>query len=266
MTPPLIGHAPVGGLQVYYEIHGGPLDPARPPVVLLHGGMMSIETAFAGELLPKLAALHPVIAIEQQGHGHTADREGPAAIDRMVEDTAAVLRHLGVAQAHLLGHSLGAMIALGMAIAHPGLLRSVTAVSGTYNLDGMLPELVALQRGEIQAPSAALAPLLPTEQDFAAWKAQYDRSAPDPAAFDQVLAKLNAMLAGWQGWTPEQLRAISTPFLVVIGDNDFTRVEHAAEMARLIPGAQLAVLPGTTHMDIIRRGDWILPMMAARMG
>jgi hypothetical protein len=73
----LSGTAQVGGIPIYYEVHGGPLTAGRTPFVLLHGGLMTIETAFAGDLLPKLSALAPTVAIESQGHGHTPDRPGP---------------------------------------------------------------------------------------------------------------------------------------------------------------------------------------------
>jgi pimeloyl-ACP methyl ester carboxylesterase len=261
------GYATVDGLRVYYELHGGAPNAGKTPIVLLHGGVMSIDTAFADDLLPRFARTRPVIAIEQQGHGHTADRDGPPEVNRMVDDTAGVLAHLGVKQAHFVGHSLGGMISTGMAIRHPNLVRSVTALSSTYTLDGMLPELVKMQRDDpAHQPSADLIPLLPTEADFAAWQASYQRNAPDPAAFDRVLAKLNKMLAEWKGWTQAQLRAVRAPVLLVIGDNDFVRIEHAAEMARLIPGAQLAVLPGTTHMSILQRGAWLSPLIEARLG
>lgn len=259
------GYAPVDGLRVYYELHGPPLSAGQPPIVLLHGGMMAIETAFAKDLLPRFARKRSVIAIEQQGHGHTADRDGPADVTRMVDDTAGVLAHLKVRDAHFVGHSMGGMITLGTAIRHPRLVRTATAISTGYTLDGMLPELVEMQRNPAHKPSPEIIPLLPTEADFKAWAAHYQRTAPNPAAFEKVLAKLNAMLANWKGWSQAELRAIRVPMLVVIGDNDFTRIEHAAEMARLIPGAQLAVLPGTTHMNIIERGAWIEPMLEARI-
>lgn len=260
------GYATVDGLRVYYEVHGGRLDGGKTPIVLLHGGMMAIETAFAEDLLPRFARTRPVIAIELQGHGHTGDRDGPITVDQMVEDAAGVLAHLKVKQADLFGHSLGGMISMGMAIRHPGVVRSAIALSSTYTLEGMLPELVKMQRDDpTHQPSAELVPLLPTEADFAAWRAHYERNAPDPSAFDRVLAKLNKMLAEWKGWTPAELRAVRVPVLLAIGDNDFVRIEHAAEMARLIPGAQLAVLPGTTHMNIIKRGAWLEPLINARL-
>jgi pimeloyl-ACP methyl ester carboxylesterase len=259
------GYAPVSGLRVYYEVHGGPLSADRTPLVLLHGGAMTIETSFPPELISRFTASRPVIAIEQQCHGHTGDRKGPATINRMVDDTAGVLARLGVKQADFLGHSLGGLIATGMAIRHPDQVRSVTTLGAFYVLAGMLPELVRMQRDPSVQPSAALIPLLPSESDFAAWRASYERSNPDPKSFDRSLAKLNAMLAIWPGWSEAELRSIRATFLLVIGDNDFVRIEHAAAMKRLIAGAQLAVLPGTTHMGIGKRQDWWGPMMEARL-
>jgi pimeloyl-ACP methyl ester carboxylesterase len=258
------GYATVDGLKVYYEIHGGPLTRGTP-LVLLHGGMLSIETGFPPELIASLARKQPVIAIEQQGHGHTADRAEAHSVERMVADTVGVLRSLGVRRTDAIGHSMGGMIAVGLAIRHPELVRSLTAISATYSLDGMLPELVTMQRNPAHQPSAELIPLLPSAEHFASWQAHYKRAAPDPAAFEKVLGKLNSMLTGWKGWTEAELRSIRAPTLLIIGDNDFTRIEHAAEMKRLIPGAQLAVLPGTMHMSIMERGAWIEPMLAARL-
>jgi pimeloyl-ACP methyl ester carboxylesterase len=260
------GYASVNGLRVYYEVHGGPLSADRIPLVLLHGGAMTIETSFSPELIARFTAGRPVIAIEQQCHGHTGDRKGPATINRMVEDTSGVLARLGVKQADFLGHSLGGLIATGMAIRHPDQVRSVTALGTFYVLAGMLPELARMQRDPSVQPSAALIPLLPTEADFAAWRASYERSNPDPKSFDRSLAKLNAMLALWPGWSEAELRSIRAKYLLVIGDNDFVRIEHAAATKRLVAGAELAVLPGTTHMGLIQRVAWWGPMMEARLG
>ncbi len=259
------GYVNVSGLRVYYEVHGGPLAAGVDPLVLLHGGAMTIETAFPPDLISNLSNTRPVIAIEQQAHGHTGDRKGPITLNRMVDDTSGVLKQLGVKRADFLGHSLGGLIATGMAIRHPEQVRGVTTLSAFYVLNGMLPELVRMQRGGAEPPSAQLAPLLPTEGDFAAWRASYERSNPDPKAFDRSLARLNSMLALWPGWSETEMRSIRAPFLVVIGDNDFVRIEHAATMKRLIPGAQLAVLPGVTHMDSIKHVDWWGPMMDARL-
>ena len=257
------GTVNIDGLGVHYELHGRTLAPGATPIVLLHGGSMTIETAFKQELVERFSRARPVIAIEQQGHGHTADRPGPMTVDRMVADTAAVLTHLKVARADLLGHSLGGIIATGMAIRHSAHVRSVTTLGAPYKLDGFLPDIVRMQLDPTIEPPPALIPLLPTEADFAAWRASYKRGAPDPTAFDATLGRLNTMLAKWPGWTEAELRSVHVPFLVAVGDNDFVRIEHAIEMARLIPNARLAILPSTTHMGIAKRSAWLPSMMDA---
>lgn len=264
MTDTITGYAPVDGLDIYYEVHGGPLASGRAPFVLLHGGLTNIEISF-GDLAPRLVALGPVVAIEQRGHGHTADRPAPAVMDEMVKDTAAVLRHLGVAKAHIVGHSMGAMIGFGLAIAYPQFVASLTAIAATYTFEGMLDELVVLQRDPTHEPSAELIALMPSEDDFVAWAASFDRSNPNPGTFEAVSAKLNEMMAAWQGWNREDVARIACPTLIAIGDRDFVRIDHAVETARMIQGAQLAVLPDTTHDGTLRRGAWLVPMIQARI-
>jgi pimeloyl-ACP methyl ester carboxylesterase len=253
------------GLGVYYEVHGGPLA-GRTPMVLVAGGLMPIEIAFAPDLLPRFAKHRPAIAFEPQGHGHTADRPGASSMEQMAEDVRAVLDHLKVGKAHLLGHSLGGMILTGLAIRNPDRVARLVPVSAPYTFDGMQEELVVLQRDPTHVPSPQLIPLLPTEADFASWKAVYERVNPDPRSFDEVVEKLNVMLGNWPGWPPEEVKTIKAPTLVALGDNDFMRVDFAAQMARLIPRAQLAVLPDTTHMDIcLKRGAWLEPMVQANI-
>jgi len=253
-------YANVDGHRIYYERHG---RGAGMPIVLLHGGAMAIPTAW-GDILPRFAARRPVIAIEAQGHGATPDRPGPFRLERLIDDVAGVLDQLGIAQADLLGHSLGGMTALGLAIRHPGKVRAVTMLSVSYQPQGLLPELVMVQRNPQHQPSAALVPLLPTEQNFAAWQADYQRRAPNPATFQNMLGRLTQMLGKWQGWSREQLAGIRARILIGIGDKDFVRREHAVEMHALIPGAQLAILPGTAHVKMMDRGAWLVDMTEAR--
>lgn len=260
------GYAPADdGHRIYYETYG---RRSGVPIVLLHGGVMSIESAFAPDLIRRFARSRRVIAVEQQAHGHTADRASqPITYERMADDTKAVLDHLGVQQADFFGHSMGGAISIGMAIRHPERTRNVTALSSGYRSDGMLPELVEMNRNPTHQPSPELIPLLPTQQDFESWQATYARVSPDGAAgLQNVLAKLHTLINSWPGYTEDQLRGIRAPTLLAMGDRDFITAEHFARMASLIPGAQYAVLPGATHMTILQRGDWLEPMMAARFG
>jgi pimeloyl-ACP methyl ester carboxylesterase len=104
---------------------------------------------------------------------------------------------------------------------------------------------------------------MPTPQDFADMSEAYKRLSPHPDHFDEFLGALSASNADLQGWSDEQLAGITAPTLLMLGDHDFTTVDHGAVMLRLIPGSQLAVLPGTTHMTITRRADLLVPLLAA---
>jgi pimeloyl-ACP methyl ester carboxylesterase len=102
---------------------------------------------------------------------------------------------------------------------------------------------------------------MPTAQDFADFPEAYRRLSPHPDHFEEFLARMSASNADLQGWSDEQLARITAPTLLVIGDRDFTTVEHAALMLELVPDSQLAVLPATTHMQVTRRADLLLPML-----
>jgi pimeloyl-ACP methyl ester carboxylesterase len=260
------GYAPADdGHRIYFETYG---RRSGVPIVLLHGGVMAIRSAFGPDFIRRFSRTRRVIAVEQQAHGHTADRPNvPITYERMADDTKAVLDHLGVERADFFGHSMGGAISVGMAIRHPDRTRNVTALSTGYRSDGMLPELVEMNRNPGRQPSAELVPLLPTQEDFAAWSATYAEVSPDGAAgLQNVLAKLGTLITSRPGYTEDQLRGIRAPVLLAMGDRDFITPEHFGRMASLIPGAQYAVLPGTTHMSILQRGDWLEQMMAARFG
>ncbi|HEY8060922.1 MAG TPA: alpha/beta fold hydrolase, partial [Acidimicrobiales bacterium] len=121
-SDPRAGYAPVNGLSMYYEIHG-----EGPPLLLLHGAYMTID--LMGPLLPGLARSRQVIAVELQGHGHTADIDRPITYEQMADDAAALLGHLGIERADVMGFSMGGAAALQLAIRHPGVVRKLVVAS-----------------------------------------------------------------------------------------------------------------------------------------
>ena len=247
---PQTGYAPVNGLQMYYEIHG-----AGKPLVVLHGSFMTVE--LMGELVPALAEERQVIAVEFQGHGHTADIDRPITYEHLADDTAALLQHLGVTTADIYGYSLGGGVALQVAIRHPEVVRKLVIASASHTSDGMYPEVLA-----------AIEQIKPELFDGTPWREAYDRTAPDPGAFPALVAKLSQLDATPYAWPSEAVRAITAPTLIIIGDADAIRPEHAVAMFRLrgggvfgdladLPVAQLAVLPGTTHVGMLERAAWL---------
>jgi pimeloyl-ACP methyl ester carboxylesterase len=251
-------YATVNGLQMYYEIHG-----KGPPLVLLHGAFSNIETDFA-ELLPALAKKRQVIAIEQQAHGHTADINRPLTYEQMADNTAALLRRLDVKNADFLGYSMGGGIATYIAIRHPDLVRKFVFAGGAgHGPEGFYPEV--LEGEEKMKP-----------EDFAGtpWLDAYKRIAPNPRDWPKLVDKIRALDLNWRGLRPEEIQVIKAPALLIIGDADVVRPEHVVQMFRLLgggvagdlvglPRSQLAVLPGTTHVTLIERTDWLLSMVTA---
>ena len=255
------GYAPANGLSMYYEIHG-----SGAPLILLHGAYMTVD--MMGALVSGLAESRTVIAAEQQGHGRTADVDRPITYEQMADDTAALLRHLEVEQADVIGYSMGGGIALQLAIRHPALVRKIVVASASYRSDGMPAEALAM------FPSI-------TPELFAGSPIEeaYLRLAPNPGDFPILVEKLKQLDTTPFAWPEEDIRSIAAPTMIVLGDSDGVRLEHAVELFKLrgggvmgdlagMPDAQLAVLPGTTHFippgfGVLDRAAWLLPMVAA---
>lgn len=254
LAPARSGYADVGGTRLYSETYG---DGPGAPLVLLHGGMLSIDLDF-DTLIPDLARTRTVVGVELQGHGRTADTDRDVSYANHAADVVGLLDHLGHDRAVVIGHSMGGGTALELAISHPDRVEAVVVVSASVRPDGLHPDL--------SDPSVyETSPIMPTAEDFAGMRAEYERLSPHPERFDAFMAKLERA-DFFAGWSDEALAGLRCPVLLVQGDRDFTTVEHAALMLRLIPGAQLAVLPGTTHMDATRKPDLLLPIVHRFLG
>ena len=249
----ITGYADVNGLRLYHEVTGEGF-----PLVLLHGGVLTIDLNYA-DLIPGLVDRHRVVAVELQGHGRTADIDREITPAASASDVVALLDHLGIERADVLGHSMGGAVALELAVSHPDRVRRVVAASVTVRPDGMHADFGDPER-------MATSSRMPTAQDMADMREAYTRLSPHPEHFDDFLATLSRSDADLRGWSDAQLAGVTAPVLLVLGDRDFTTVEHGALMLELIPGSQLAVLPGTTHMQVTRRTDLLLPLLAAFLG
>lgn len=249
VEPREIGYADVNGLHMYYEVYGD-----GSPLVLLHGGMLTIDLNFA-TLIPTLAQKHQVIGVEMQGHGRTADIDRPITPAGSASDVVGLLDKLGIDRAHVFGHSLGGAVALELGVSYPDRVRSLVPASASVRPEGLHEDLTDPAK---QATSTRM----PTQQDFADFQEAYQRLSPHPDHFMDFLTMLSQSDADTQGWSDEQLAGITAPVLIVIGDRDFTTAAHGAVMQELIPGSHLAVLPDTTHMQVTRRADLLLPMLA----
>jgi pimeloyl-ACP methyl ester carboxylesterase len=248
-------YAEVNGLNMYYEIHG-----TGEPLLLLHGGFMAIEAL--GPLLPALAKNRQVIAVELKGHGRTADLDRPLSYEQIAEDVASLLEQLGVEQTDIFGFSLGGMTALRLAVRYPALVRKLVVASVVYSNEGYYPSIVA------GWPSMTPETLAGTSMEQL-----YTQTAPNPKHWPVFVGKVRQALMDFEGWPAIDIQSIKAPTLLMLRDADIVRPEYAVEMFRMLGGAeadggmggvpksQFAVLPGTSHFDLLMRTDLLLSIV-----
>jgi pimeloyl-ACP methyl ester carboxylesterase len=222
------GHAPVNGIDMYYEVHG---RGDGVPLVLLHGGGSTIDVTFS-RVLPVFAGTRKVIAVEEQGHGRTTDRDAPVTFESSADDVAALLRHLKIDKADLFGFSNGASIALQVAIRHPQLVRKLVFASAMTKKDGAHPQLWEfIQQADFSnMPQPLKDAFLKVNPDAHKLRTMHDKDAARMRSFKDV--------------PDAAVASVRAPTLIVLGDQDIVKPEHALELTRLIPGARLLILPG----------------------
>jgi len=255
---PRSGYARVNGLEMYYEIHG-----TGEPLVLLHGAYTTIDISF-GALLPELARTRQVIAVEQQAHGHTGDIDRPLSYEQMADDTAELLRKLNIKKADFLGYSMGANIALQVAVRHPDLVDRLVVLSAYFDNAGLYPGVLE-----------GIAQITPETFIGSGLPEAYGAVAPNPDDWPVLVEKAKQLDLTFEGWPADAIASIEAPTLVAVGDSDTVRPGHAVEMFELLGGGvpgdfaglpddQLAVLAGTTHLGLIlERSDQLFSMTTA---
>jgi pimeloyl-ACP methyl ester carboxylesterase len=223
-----MAYAAFNGLNMYYEVHG-----EGPPLLTLHGGTGSINPG--STVIPFFAAQFQVIAMEQMGHGRTADIvDRPFHYHDMAEDTVELMRQLGIESASVLGYSDGGIIGFDMAIHHPERVTKLAVTGANSRTDGYTEENLAWIRT--------------FNPDDALVSDAYSRLSPDGAEHWPVfLRRLQRMWAVEPSFTREQLQSIKASTLIIVGDGDIVTPEHAVEMFRTIPAAQLCVVPHSGH-------------------
>lgn len=250
------GTVSVNGLSMYYEIHG-----AGQPLLLLHGALATIESF--GDLLPRLAVSRQVIAVELQAHGRTPDIDRPLTYEALASDIKGLLDHLGYERADLVGYSLGGGVAIEVAMRYPTLVRRVVYAGGpSFSPDGVHPEIAEGFTTEEPEDSAA------HQLKGSVWHKAYLDVAPDSAGWPSLVERVSEFDRAYTGWSPRQLRSVTTPVMLIAGDSDIVTPEHMVEMFKLLgggkpreldptPHAQLAIMPGTGHVELLDRVDWL---------
>jgi pimeloyl-ACP methyl ester carboxylesterase len=259
------GHLPIHGLNLYYEVYGE-LATSKPPLLLIPGAFMATDsmTVWADAFAQKRA----VILFDQQGHGRTPDTSREMSYEQFADDAAALLGALEVERADVMGYSQGGGVALQLAIRHPSLVSKVVSMSATFRKDGWYPSVFEAIGG-LRADAFAGTPVEKAFMDH----------TPDPKAYDTYLEKMKHLNINDQDISDEEMRSITAKTMVIIGDADGVKPEHALAMFRLrgggdedaaasgvlqeAPSARLVVLPAMSHVGISGESELLVPMVSA---
>jgi len=216
-------------IEMYFEIHG-----EGEPLLLIHGGTGFIES-FAPQLIA-LSQHFKVIAPDSRAHGRTTDSEQPLGYALMASDKVALLNHLKIEQADLVGWSDGGIIGLEMAINHSRYLNRVVTIGTNYHTDGIFPEMKEALKN------------LTADQWPEQTREFYKAVAPDPDQWPLFIDKVREMWFNQPNYSDNELKNIQNPFLIIAGeDEDFIPESHTRKMAELIPNSTLTLIPEGTH-------------------
>lgn len=226
-VPKKSGHLPVNGIDIYYEIHG---SDEGVPLVLLNGGGSNIEVTY-GRILPLFAQHRKVIALDEQAHGRTSDRNAPVRFDSSADDVAGLLKQLKIEKADVFGFSNGASVALQLTLRHPKLVRKLVFASSMTKKSGAPPQFWDfMKKATFESMPQPL-------------KDSFLKVNPDPKKLHTMYEKdVNRML-NFRDTSDREVKSVKAPTLIISGDRDVGTLEHAAELTRLISGSRLIVLP-----------------------
>lgn len=260
------GHLPINGLSLYHEVYGELGTPDAPPLLLIPGAFMATDSMAAW--VSGFARDRTVIVFDQQGHGRTPDTSRAMSYEQFADDAAALLRAVDVERADVMGYSQGGGVALQLALRHPELVGKLVSLSATFRRDGWYPVVPA---GIAHLDASAFAGT-PVEKAFREHTA-------DPSAFDAYLEKMKVLNGEDQDISDEQMRSITAKAMVIVGDADGVRPEHAVAMFTLLgggdeeaaatgmlqaaPRARLVILPATSHIGISGESAVLMPMISA---
>jgi pimeloyl-ACP methyl ester carboxylesterase len=220
------GYAKVNGVEIYYTIYG-----SGDPLILLHGGLGN--TDYWGGQIASFSAKYKVINIASRGHGRSTRNDQPYGYHLMASDVLAVMDFLSIKKASIVGWSDGGNIGIDIAINNSDRLVKLFAFGANFNPSGVKPTVE-------------------TDATFGAYveraAADYARLSKTPKQFDAFVAQISEMWAKQPNFTPEQLKSIRVPVAVALGEHDEAiKLDHTKQMASLIPGSTLILLPNLSH-------------------
>jgi pimeloyl-ACP methyl ester carboxylesterase len=260
------GHLPINGLSLYYEVYGELGGSTTSPLLLIPGAFMATDSMTSW--VSAFAVTRTVITFDQQGHGRTPDTRRAMSYEQFADDAAELLRTLNVERADVMGYSQGGGVVLQLALRHPNLVDKLVSMSATYRKDGWYPSVLE----GIEGLTATAFAGTPVEQAF-------KEHTPDAAAYDAYLETMKVLNIEDQNITDAQMRSIAAKTMVIVGDADGVKPEHALAMFKLrggvdeeaaasgvlqqAPAARLVILPAMSHIGISGASAVLAPMVSA---
>ncbi|SDM43572.1 Pimeloyl-ACP methyl ester carboxylesterase [Daejeonella rubra] len=246
------GYATVNGLKMYYEIHG-----QGKPLILIHGGGSTIQTNFE-KIIPLLSKNRKVIAVELQAHGRTSDRNADLTFEQDADDIVALLKHLNIDKADFFGFSNGGTTTIQIAIRHPEIVDKMILGSALAKRNGV-PDWFwgFMAQAKLENMPAQL-------------KDGYKKVAADTNGLQVMHDRDANRMVNFKDIPDEQIKAITVPTLIIIGDKDVITPEHALELHRQIANSEFAIIPGghgqyigeiTTITPDFKESDLVVPML-----
>jgi len=224
------GTAPVNGIRLWYAVFG-----RGEPVILVHGGLANSD--YWGLQVRALAPHYQVVVLDSRGHGRSTRTDAPITYDLMSSDVLALMDHLHIPKAALVGWSDGAIIGLDIAIHHPERLTKLFAFAANSDPSGV--------------KDVSKSPVFTAFTERAS--REYEKLSPTPKQFKAFLANITNMWATQPHFSPDQLRGIEVPTWIVDGDHDEAiKREDTDHMAALIPGAGELILPAVSHFAFLQ--------------
>jgi len=237
------GYSDVNGIKMYYEIHG-----QGQPLVLIHGGGSTLQTSF-GNIIPRLAKNRQIIAMDLQAHGRTGDRDTALSFQQDADDVVALLKNLGIKKADFLGFSNGGHTAIEIALRYPAMINRLIIASAFYKRSAAAPQFwEGFDHATLdQMPQ-------PLKDGFLAVN-------NNPEKLMNMFNKDVQKMKSFKGWTDEQMKTITSPTLIMNSAMDVGSPEHAVEMYRILPNAELVILPGMHGqylgtIELLKNGKW----------
>ena len=252
VRPSSSGYAPVNGIRVYYEVYG-----EGRPLILIHGAFYTIQMNWS-ELIPELSKSRKVIAIELQGHGHSPFSERELSITNLANDVEKVMDYLKIDSADVAGFSMGGSVAYQFAVLSPKRLRNLVIISSTYKSSGWLPIV-----------NGGFKDFKPEFFDNTPLQTGYDAVAPDKTKWRSFLQKMIAFAGVPFNVGDSNIARITSPVLIIAGDNDGTDKVELMKTYQLLGGgvsadlqpmpvSQLAILPAQGHVSVMMQTKTIL--------